>query len=1681
MPRLKTLLTLLLVIFGTLGLAAAPSFGERPFIDIFQVPDSAMEQGHIRIKLSEANSALAQGFRYQDGALASFGLEELDALNLQYGVKKISPVFGDVSKNLKWGWRHVEWGLHLWFELEYDSAADIREIVMAYRDLAKDVQWAEPEYKKTLLSVNQDEVAAIAEDLSRWTPNDPRYGEQWHYHNTGQTGGTVDADIDLPEAWDIEKGHTDVVVCIQDQGVQYNHPDLAANMWINPGEIAGNSIDDDGNGYVDDVYGYNFYESTSTIVAGDHGCHVSGTVAGVNNNGVGISGVAGGSGTGNGVRLMSTQVFAPSSGGGGFENAPVYAADNGACISQNSWGYTSVGSYEQSVLDAIDYFNANGGGSVMSNGITIYAAGNGESSGQWYPGCYSGVFAVAGTTHEDTKAWYSNYDTWVDVSAPGGETNSVTEEGVLSCWSNSSYGFYQGTSMACPHASGVAALVVSFAHRNGRTLSSADVEDILESSADDHYAVNQSYIGQLGSGRINAYQALLATDPTLPSVSITSPAGGSVHDLNSVITITATASDTDGYITGVAFYIDDVLKSTDTSSPYSWVWNTAGYAGGAHSIKVIATDDDSNTATRSITVNLLAPPDEGFETGDFTLYPWVNNSSVPWTVQSSEVFSGTYAAESGDINDNSSTTLSLPVVVSSAGNISFWYKVSSESNYDFLRFYIDEVQQGSWSGSAGWSEASYPVTSGNHTFAWTYSKDSSVANGSDCAWLDHIIFPPMGTYYAPPRNLTAASGNGYVNLAWDAPASGTPSNYKVYRDGSYLASTGGLTYSDTNVVNNTNYEYYVTAIYGSEESDPSNAVTGFPTANPLSTIIIGEGTGSQTYPIDRYYNYSGHEAIYLASQIGSVCTIKSLGFYKASGADVNPIEAVSIYMKQTTASTLTSGAYSTDGYTLVYSGTFPNTATSGWMEVELNNLFAYDGTSNLAILTVKGFQDWISGYPFWTYTSTTGNQARQNRNDDAQPTSLTASTNLPNLKLQAYLPQGLLYPARDLTAAGGNGFVELNWTAPLSGTPSGYKIHRNGSLLTTVPGLSYTDNAVVNGTTYSYYVVATYSGEDAEPTATVQATPDLVTSVIIGDGTSSSGTSDGCPINVWYQSLHGQAVYTAAELNAKGVFGPIDILEIGFNVTGLPSLTMPNYLIRMGHTSATDASSWISTGLSTVWTAASYQPTATGWNMLTLATPFTWNGTDNIVVDTAFGLVGSYTSSGTTQYTSITNGYRFVRNDYSDQTEVFTGGTNTANRPNLQLVLEVEETEAPEIVVSPLALDFGAVEVGQASVLQFTVQNTGTAALTGTISTPAGYGVALHVAKSSNASRSAAPTGKSAPMLGSALADTRNTITLNVAAGQTLTYDLSFVPSAAQVYPGNVVISSNDADEPTVNIALSGSGYTDPSISVDPTSLAATLPVNGGENLSFTIGNSGSLDLEFILSESPQADWLSWFPPSGTLLENASQEVVASFNATGLAPGEYQTTIKVASNDPENPEVYVTVSLTVTNNAPTLTLPVEGFEFDMNDNLVVDFGPYIEDLDGHTVTLTVGESAYIQAAIDGHQVTFSAPADWFGSETLNFVVDDGYAIGYASVEVRVILSYLAIPDIAVSKSAGGVTVSWDAVTNANRYHIYRATDPYGDYEPFATVYGVTSWEDTEALPMAFYKVVAAFEDLPAKQ
>jgi PKD repeat protein len=471
--------------------------GERPPIDISTVPDAAIEQGIIRIKFNRTlESLLDNGLitSSPDGTVR-FGIAGIDQLNQQFGVSEVRKTFDAALQNTKYTERHRLWGFHLWYDLIVPAGTNIRSMVMAY-SAKNEIEISEPVYRKQLIGADINTIqppAPLGDNTGlNYAPNDPRYNEQWHYNNTGQQSGTPDADIDLPEAWDIIKGNNNVIVAVIDQGIDYTHQDLAANMW--PG------------------IGYNFVNNNSTIIPGDHGTHVSGTIAGNTNNAIGVSGIAGGSGTGNGVRLMSCQVFIGNSGGSGFGAASIWAADNGAAISQNSWGYTSAGFYEQATLDGIDYFNVNGGGTVMSGGITIYAAGNNGTSGLFYPGCYSGVFSVASTNNQDIKSWYSNYDTWVDISAPGGETNTVTERGVLSCWTGNNYGFYQGTSMACPHVSGVAALVLSLAPG---ALTPQNVKDILTSTTDNIYPLNPTYAGMLGSGRLNAYQALLATESYL--------------------------------------------------------------------------------------------------------------------------------------------------------------------------------------------------------------------------------------------------------------------------------------------------------------------------------------------------------------------------------------------------------------------------------------------------------------------------------------------------------------------------------------------------------------------------------------------------------------------------------------------------------------------------------------------------------------------------------------------------------------------------------------------------------------------------------------------------------------------------------------------------------------------------------------------------------------------------------------------------------------------------------------------------------------------------------------------------------------------------------------------------------------------------------------------------------------
>ncbi|MBK7030468.1 MAG: S8 family serine peptidase [Bacteroidales bacterium] len=465
--------------------------GERPPIDILTVPDEALEKGIIRIKFNRSQEMFLDQTSPSagPGGIIQFGIPAIDQLNVQFGVTAVQKSFNAALQNTKFTERHRQWGFHLWYDLIVPEGVDVRNMVLTYSAFTE-IAFSEPVYKKHLIGADLNNISTPSNPSGgtslNYTPNDPRYNEQWHYNNTGQQSGTTDADIDLPEAWDITRGNNNVIVAIIDQGIEYTHPDLAANMW--PG------------------IGYNFVDNNSTIVPGDHGTHVGGTIAANTNNSAGVSGIAGGDGSGNGVRLMSCQVFIGSSGGSGFHTASIWAADNGASVSQNSWGYNSAGFYEQVVLDAIDYFNSNGGGSVLTGGITIYAAGNSNGSGNYYPGYYSGTLAVAATNNNDQKSWYSNFGNWVDISAPGGETNTVAARGVLSCLTSGSYGFYQGTSMACPHVSGVASLIISLLPG---VLTSAELRDILVNTTDNIELLNPDYASLMGSGRLNAYQALL--------------------------------------------------------------------------------------------------------------------------------------------------------------------------------------------------------------------------------------------------------------------------------------------------------------------------------------------------------------------------------------------------------------------------------------------------------------------------------------------------------------------------------------------------------------------------------------------------------------------------------------------------------------------------------------------------------------------------------------------------------------------------------------------------------------------------------------------------------------------------------------------------------------------------------------------------------------------------------------------------------------------------------------------------------------------------------------------------------------------------------------------------------------------------------------------------------------------
>lgn len=438
------------------------------------------------------------------------GIKPLDRANSQAKAVSIKRC---IPYSPKYEARHKAAGLDLWYEIKFDPTAIT---TASARNLYKSVPGIQLVEEIRPMKLIGDGPARVV-DMPKAAPkaegsqffNDPMLSQQWHYNNDGSlTGSMPGADINANAAWAIETGKKDVLVAIIDGAFQTDHPDLKDNVWVNEAELNGEpGVDDDGNGYVDDVYGWNFVYDSNDIYPHQHGTHVAGTVGATNNNGIGVSGVAGGSEGHGGVKMMVCQVFdSRSSLNADFGSALVYAADMGASIAQCSWGWDQSGYYEQFVLDCIDYFTANGGGDKMLGGLCIFANGNTGTTGTFYPAAYEPCVAVAAMDPMLNPASYSSNGTFCDVTAPGGNTDYGPAYGVLSTLPNGQYGTMDGTSMACPHVSGIAALVLS--KYGNPNFSNSTLRDQLVSSVNDFYTRNPQVEGLFGSGYIDAYKAL---------------------------------------------------------------------------------------------------------------------------------------------------------------------------------------------------------------------------------------------------------------------------------------------------------------------------------------------------------------------------------------------------------------------------------------------------------------------------------------------------------------------------------------------------------------------------------------------------------------------------------------------------------------------------------------------------------------------------------------------------------------------------------------------------------------------------------------------------------------------------------------------------------------------------------------------------------------------------------------------------------------------------------------------------------------------------------------------------------------------------------------------------------------------------------------------------------------------
>ena len=650
------------------------------------IPSDA-EAGELLIKFAPEMSSIldqAQMSKTRSGKATRSGIpstdEVLDILG-SYSFERVFPVDANTEARTR------EAGLHLWYTVKFDKSTDLKAAAERLKQLGEVTKVQTNGRIKRAYNTDSKRIylsdKALQQKATRAAasgePNDPGFAYQWHYRNLGagnygfenlndnQAGAEAGCDVNAVEAWKTCVGDPSIIVAVLDEGVMYTHPDLAPNMWCNPGETTqGEKADGDGNGYEGDLHGYNFVEESGNITWSDandsgHGTHVAGTIAAANNNGIGVSGVAGGDGTPNsGVKIMSCQIFSGQNSVtlAGEARAIKYAADNGAVILQCSWGYNSSESSELSGYtpgpatekewaetyplekEALDYFinNAGSPNGVIDGGIAVFAAGNEYAGNPAFPGAYSKCVSVASLAADYTPACYTDFGSLVTLSAPGGDLEYYGKIGetedeywaetgeqkgaVLSTLVKNgqpAYGYMEGTSMACPHVSGVAALGLSYAVKQNRHYRAADFISLMKKSVKDldshyqngatktyymnHTTVGASpetielskYIGKMGAGLIDAAQLLngiqnkeLSSEMKLPNMYV------GIEKTTSLNLAAYFAGQTEGYSCSVA------NTSVASATVDGKMLTVKGLAAGSTSLTVTAADGTSQTVTVTV-------------------------------------------------------------------------------------------------------------------------------------------------------------------------------------------------------------------------------------------------------------------------------------------------------------------------------------------------------------------------------------------------------------------------------------------------------------------------------------------------------------------------------------------------------------------------------------------------------------------------------------------------------------------------------------------------------------------------------------------------------------------------------------------------------------------------------------------------------------------------------------------------------------------------------------------------------------------------------------------------------------------------------------------------------------------------------------------------------------------------